>query len=213
LGGRIASEAGSNQPKGTILAAMVSAACYLGAERPVGVAGLKPALWPQAFRQPHAGRLICIRTARLTHHCDHDWSHANIALALALGFLCQNGCLQQIAANRFSTPQDVIAILLQGFVLPAYSSSVTLVCFTLARVPSSEGGICDLGQNVDRCDCTSSHHGCFGPEDLEVATYLPSERFTSIIVGPAIVTHAISPDDAAVTVATILRGAPFLGTR
>jgi hypothetical protein len=31
----------------------------------------------------------------------------------------QNGCLQQIAANRFSIPQDVIAILLQGFVLPA----------------------------------------------------------------------------------------------
>jgi hypothetical protein len=29
-----------------------------------------------------------------------------------------NGCLQQIAANRFSIPQDVIAILLQGFVLP-----------------------------------------------------------------------------------------------
>ena len=27
-----------------------------------------------------------------------------------------NGCLQQIAANRFSTPQDVIAILLQGLV-------------------------------------------------------------------------------------------------
>jgi hypothetical protein len=27
-----------------------------------------------------------------------------------------NGCLQQIAANRFSIPQDVIAILLQGFV-------------------------------------------------------------------------------------------------
>jgi hypothetical protein len=27
-----------------------------------------------------------------------------------------NGCLQQIAANRLSTPQDVIAILLQGFV-------------------------------------------------------------------------------------------------
>jgi hypothetical protein len=31
--------------------------------------------------------------------------------------LLQNGCLQQIAANRFSTPLDVIAILLQGFVL------------------------------------------------------------------------------------------------
>jgi len=30
----------------------------------------------------------------------------------------QNGRLQQIAANRFSTPQDVIAILLQGFVMP-----------------------------------------------------------------------------------------------
>jgi hypothetical protein len=29
---------------------------------------------------------------------------------------CPNGCLQQIAANRFSIPQDVIAILLQGFV-------------------------------------------------------------------------------------------------
>jgi len=27
-----------------------------------------------------------------------------------------NGCLQHIAANRFSIPQDVIAILLQGFV-------------------------------------------------------------------------------------------------
>jgi hypothetical protein len=33
-----------------------------------------------------------------------------------------NGCLQQIAANRFSTPQDVIAILLQGFVLAALLS-------------------------------------------------------------------------------------------
>jgi hypothetical protein len=28
-----------------------------------------------------------------------------------------NGCLQQIAANRFSIQQDVIAILLQGFVI------------------------------------------------------------------------------------------------
>jgi hypothetical protein len=27
-----------------------------------------------------------------------------------------NGRLQQIAAKRFSTPQDVIAVLLQGFV-------------------------------------------------------------------------------------------------
>jgi hypothetical protein len=33
-------------------------------------------------------------------------------------FSLQNGRLQQIAANRFSTPQDFIAILLQGFVLP-----------------------------------------------------------------------------------------------
>jgi hypothetical protein len=40
-----------------------------------------------------------------------------------------NGCLQQIAANRFSIPQDVIAILLQGFVRPSLhhlSSSTTL---------------------------------------------------------------------------------------
>jgi hypothetical protein len=34
----------------------------------------------------------------------------------------ENGCFQQIAANRFSTPQDVIAILLQGFVLPSMQS-------------------------------------------------------------------------------------------
>jgi hypothetical protein len=60
--------------------------------------------------------------------CDHNQSHANAALALALGFLLPNGCLQQIAANRFSIPQEVIAILLQGFVRPsrnergAYSS-------------------------------------------------------------------------------------------
>jgi hypothetical protein len=36
------------------------------------------------------------------------------------GILLPNGCLQQIAANRFSTPQDVIAILLQGFVRHAW---------------------------------------------------------------------------------------------
>jgi hypothetical protein len=48
---------------------------------------------------------------------NRGWRHATTALALALGFLLPNGCLQQIAANRFSIPQDVIAILLQGFVL------------------------------------------------------------------------------------------------
>jgi len=31
-----------------------------------------------------------------------------------------NDCLQQIAADRFSTLQDVIAILLQGFVRPGW---------------------------------------------------------------------------------------------
>ncbi len=37
-----------------------------------------------------------------------------------LRVFAMNGCLQQIAANRLSIPQDVIAILLQGFVrLPA----------------------------------------------------------------------------------------------
>jgi hypothetical protein len=40
--------------------------------------------------------------------------------------LCPNGCLQQIAANRFSTPQDVIAILLQGFVRHAEVFSMRL---------------------------------------------------------------------------------------
>ena len=34
------------------------------------------------------------------------------------GILLPNGRLQQIAANRFSIPLDVIAILLQGFVRP-----------------------------------------------------------------------------------------------
>jgi len=33
-----------------------------------------------------------------------------------MGSLWKNDRLQQIAANRFSTPQDFIAILLQGFV-------------------------------------------------------------------------------------------------
>jgi hypothetical protein len=42
--------------------------------------------------------------------------------ALALGFPSPNGCLQQIAANRFSIPQDGIAILLQGFVRPPVTS-------------------------------------------------------------------------------------------
>jgi hypothetical protein len=40
-----------------------------------------------------------------------------------------NGCLQQIAANRFSTPQDVIAILLQGFV------RASLFAFQLRTTP------------------------------------------------------------------------------
>jgi hypothetical protein len=41
---------------------------------------------------------------------------ASTRLWLWLWYPWPNGCLQQIAANRFSTPQDVIAILLQGFV-------------------------------------------------------------------------------------------------
>ena len=38
---------------------------------------------------------------------------------------CPNGCLQQIAAKGFSTPQDVIAILLQGLVscLPVWRNT------------------------------------------------------------------------------------------
>jgi hypothetical protein len=59
----------------------------------------------------------------------HDWRQANTALALALGFLLPNGCLQQIAANRFSIPQDVIAILLQGFV------RASLFAFQLRTTP------------------------------------------------------------------------------
>jgi hypothetical protein len=37
-------------------------------------------------------------------------------LWLWLWYPWPNGCLQQIAANRLTIPQDVIAILLQGFV-------------------------------------------------------------------------------------------------
>jgi hypothetical protein len=97
-------------------AVQVSATFYLGLERPSGVAGLKPAHGPQVFRRATAWRLSFIQDTSRIHRCDHDWRDANTALALALGFLLPNGCLQQIAANRFSTPQDVIAILLQGFV-------------------------------------------------------------------------------------------------
>jgi hypothetical protein len=41
--------------------------------------------------------------------------------SLVASLFARNGCLQQIAANRFSTPQDFIAILLQGFVRPFQS--------------------------------------------------------------------------------------------
>jgi hypothetical protein len=47
---------------------------------------------------PHQPKQPCATLVRLIH-------------------LRENSCLQQIAANRFSIPQDVIAILLQGFVL------------------------------------------------------------------------------------------------
>jgi hypothetical protein len=45
----------------------------------------------------------------------HPWINFTSTL-LWLWYPWPNGCLQQIAANRFSTPLDVIAILLQGFV-------------------------------------------------------------------------------------------------
>jgi hypothetical protein len=41
-----------------------------------------------------------------------------LSIAITTFLHLANGCLQQIAANRFSIPQDVIAILLQGFVSP-----------------------------------------------------------------------------------------------
>jgi hypothetical protein len=47
----------------------------------------------------------------------------------------QNGRLQQIAANRFSIPQDVIAILLQGFVRHAlYASSLPAAHLAMNRL-------------------------------------------------------------------------------
>jgi hypothetical protein len=45
-------------------------------------------------------------------------------LALALGFLLPNEKVEQLAANRLTTPQDAIASLLQRLVLPALVSYV-----------------------------------------------------------------------------------------
>jgi hypothetical protein len=47
-----------------------------------------------------AQRLPSADTVSEVYH--YDWRHANTALALALGFLWQNGCLQQIAAKGVS---------------------------------------------------------------------------------------------------------------
>jgi hypothetical protein len=46
------------------------------------------------------------------------WTRSPLGLlgSIVLIHAWANGCLQQIAAKRFSTPLDVIAILLQGFV-------------------------------------------------------------------------------------------------
>jgi hypothetical protein len=48
-------------------------------------------------------------------------THESIPVKEKVPLRLPNGCLQQIAANRFSTPQDVIAILLQGFVRPSHA--------------------------------------------------------------------------------------------
>jgi len=73
------------------------------------------------------------RTLSRANRGHHDWRNANTAPALALGFLLPNGCLQQIAANRFSTPQDFIAILLQGFVR-SFRFNQRSITMTAARV-------------------------------------------------------------------------------
>jgi hypothetical protein len=50
--------------------------------------------------------------------------HGSGFLALALGFLLPNEKVEQLAANRLTTPQDAIASLLQRLVLPALVSYV-----------------------------------------------------------------------------------------
>jgi hypothetical protein len=42
-----------------------------------------------------------------------------------------HGCLQQIAANRLSSPQGVIAIMLQGFFRPAAENAVKYLVHAL----------------------------------------------------------------------------------
>ena len=54
-------------------------------------------------------------------------------LWLWLWYPWQNGGLQQIAAIRFSIPQDVIAILLQGFVSPILSAIPKILLATCAK--------------------------------------------------------------------------------
>jgi hypothetical protein len=44
------------------------------------------------------------------------WALRHNCSGFGSGIHCPNGCLQQIAASRLTIPQDVAAILLQGFV-------------------------------------------------------------------------------------------------
>jgi putative heme iron utilization protein len=62
-----------------------------------------------------------------------DYHRRDTETALTLGLPLPNGCLQQIAANRFSTPQDVIAILPQGFVRPILSAIPKILVATCAK--------------------------------------------------------------------------------
>jgi hypothetical protein len=57
-------------------------------------------------------------------HCPSQPASISHGSGSGSGILLPNGCLQQIAANRFSMPQDVIAILLQGFVLPSWATGL-----------------------------------------------------------------------------------------
>ena len=68
---------------------------------------------------PHAADASIVSTPRLAGYCEANsvlLTPKNRAAFHRPGLLLPNGGLQQIAAKGFPTPQDVIAILLQGLV-------------------------------------------------------------------------------------------------
>ena len=80
----------------------------------------------RSFRPQSGQRRQCGHGRSATSSTAHSqeghqiWDVEAVDIAV---FRPTNGCLQQIAANRLTIPQDVAAILLEGFVLSAFHDS------------------------------------------------------------------------------------------